>query len=334
MNIIYINHNQKAHFEILFSIIDYLTNPKSTIEFIPPIKNIYPFLYNSKIILKPEFIEPDKYKKKFFSDNYTDINLEINSEIFIDQIYDFNIITTVYPEMIDELKLYKNDSRFLLISHEISDCFDDWNNVYYHMPLGKRYFIPHYFPFYKNLPKSNTKIYIVQGSINLKRRNYYSLISIFEKYERDNFIIRILGRGRQNKKKSIPKLIDNIEKELYNTNYHKKCIRDRIIYVESSLGITSNEINLKYRLYIICNELEINYNINNSIDDIDYQSLINTFNVTKYQHKLIRLYQINQPFKCMNDDSKININNDQLELLKNNKIVLELYPEISHYSCE
>ena len=27
-------------------------------------------------------------------------------------------------------------------------------------------------------------------------------------------------------------------------------------------------------------------------DDIDYQSLINTFNVTKYQHKLIRLYQV------------------------------------------
>jgi len=146
----------------------------------------------------------------------------------------------------------------------------------------------------------------------------------------DKKIISII----QNKKKSIPKLIDNIEKELYNTNYYKKCIIDRIIYIESSLGIISKEINLKYRLDIICNELEINYNINNSIDDIDYQSLINTFNVTKYQHKLIRLYQINQPFKCMNDDSKININNDQLELLKNNKIVLELYPEISHYSCE
>jgi len=197
MNIIYINHNQKAHFEILFSIIDYLTNPKSTIEFIPPIKHIYPFLYNSKIILKPEFIETDKYKKKFFSNNYTDINLEINSEIFIEQIYDFNIITTVYPEMIDELKIYKNDSRFLLISHEINDCFDEWNNVYYHMPLGKRYFIPNYFPFYKNLPKSCPKIYIVQGSINLKRRNYYSLIPIFEKYEKDNFVIRILGKGRE-----------------------------------------------------------------------------------------------------------------------------------------
>ena len=108
------------------------------------------------------------------------------------------------------------------------------------------------------------------------------------------------------------------------------------------LKIILNKIGFTYNDNIFNNEYFINKHQNvedkkiNSLiqnKDIDYQSLINTFNVTKYQHKLIRLYQINQPFKCMNDDSKINITSDELELLKSNKNILDIYPQIKNFSC-
>ena len=188
---VFINHNQNTHFEILFSILNYLLNSNTNIIFNPPIKLSHS--NTKRIILKKDYINSCKYKLGYFKkiDKLEIDNMKENE-------FDFCITTTIYPYMFDELVKYKNNIKYLFICHTIDDCYNDWNNVYYHTPLAKRYFIPDFFPFYdKKVSKSIPKVYLIQGSINIKRRNYKCLVDILEKYKNDNFKIRILGKGKE-----------------------------------------------------------------------------------------------------------------------------------------
>ena len=144
------------------------------------------------------------------------INWVIDDETY--DKYDYVIIDTVYPEMSEELVKYKNDEKFLLICHTKDNVYDDWENVYYLTSMGKRYIIPCYFPFYDKT-KRKKNLYIVQGSLQEKRRNYKSLVNIFEKYKDKDFTIRIIGKG--NKLPScLDKYMDKIDFR-NNLNFHE-----------------------------------------------------------------------------------------------------------------
>ena len=115
--------------------------------------------------------------------------------------------------------------------------------------------------------------------------------------------------------------------DIFNNNYE-------------ALKIILDKIGFKYNDNIFNNEDFLNKDrklknkkINSLIQNMDYEKLSNKIGVTTIEHNLIRLHQINQPFKCMNDDSKINITSDELELLKSNKNILDIYPQINNFSC-
>ena len=45
-------------------------------------------------------------------------------------------------------------------------------------------------------------------------------------------------------------------------------------------------------------------------------------------HILYRNWQINQPFKCYNDISKIDLNKNQIEKIVNNPYILQIYSDV------
>ena len=46
------------------------------------------------------------------------------------------------------------------------------------------------------------------------------------------------------------------------------------------------------------------------------------------QHERYRTYQINQEFRSFNDTSKLDLTEEQIKILTNNKELLDIYPEI------
>ena len=82
-------------------------------------------------------------------------------------------------------------------------------------------------------------------------------------------------------------------------------------------------------------------------DDIGFQYDNSVFDNSKYtnkshndiclaknkplnrQHKLYRNWQINQPFVCQNDNSKIDLSDSQKEKIINNQYILQVYPDIN-----
>ena len=61
-----------------------------------------------------------------------------------------------------------------------------------------------------------------------------------------------------NNTKTLSKFLCGLELYLFGNNFtKKKCIKERIVYIEMSLGIESNDINFKKRLENIAKELEL-----------------------------------------------------------------------------
>ncbi len=194
---IFIDHNQNCHFETVFSYIDLLSNKNTNIKCVPIIKNLPEPSEKNTITFRGDFISNDKYKSAHILKWNYKCELLIDNKFDQDKTYekhDFVIIDTVYKETSKDLIKYKNDDKFLLICHTKTKVYNDWDNVYYLTPMGDRYIIPHYFPFYKKT-KKKTNLYIVQGSLQEKRRNYKSLVNIFKKYKDKEFTIRIIGKG-------------------------------------------------------------------------------------------------------------------------------------------
>ena len=79
-----------------------------------------------------------------------------------------------------------------------------------------------------------------------------------------------------------------------------------------------NDIGLQYTDEIFQNQKYKNYIMNN-IKDIPKDKPLNT------NHEMYRTFQINQPFVCNNDISKINLTLFQKEKIMNNEYVKNIY---------
>lgn len=111
--------------------------------------------------------------------------------------FDFYVNCTVYPD--DAKRLERNPkSRRRYIAHYISKSLLENPNVYFLTPLAqKNYFASHILPFCEE-PKMTTQypIYIIQGNIDPRRRNYELLRTILDAKYDHKFQIRWVGRGK------------------------------------------------------------------------------------------------------------------------------------------
>ena len=85
--IIYIDHNQNTHFEILFSIIDIILNKDTEVEMKPDFLQLKSKKIE-KLCLKKKYIEICKYRNSYFN-QYNLINYTNRDEI------DLTLTTTI-----------------------------------------------------------------------------------------------------------------------------------------------------------------------------------------------------------------------------------------------
>ena len=119
-----------------------------------------------------------KYENVTFLDNITDI------------FFDIEIYATIYPKDIKYIENSKINKKYY-ISHRVDKDLQKFPNVYFLTPLclSDNYIIPTVLPVIKK-NKTRIPIFCIQGNISEKRRNYKSLIPIFEKYENRTFRIK------------------------------------------------------------------------------------------------------------------------------------------------
>jgi hypothetical protein len=116
-------------------------------------------------------------------------------EIILDtpKNYDYIINCTIYNS-----KNLKNDSKHYYISHNISKDLLNMNNVWFLTPLcnNLKYIYCDILPFQQEKIKSSIPIYIIQGNIENRRRNYNLLIKILSVEYEYKFKILIVGKGK------------------------------------------------------------------------------------------------------------------------------------------
>lgn len=169
-NVLFIDNDYDAHYEILESIIvkyKEIIGNKDINKMFLYIKNNYSF---SNYIVK-------KYK-----------HIVLGRPLK----YTYYICATLYPEYYDTIKK-KNIKNHFYISHRIDKNYNDAENIFYLTPLASRnVFIADILPYKHELRKAKVPTFIVPG--NIERRNISLLKKILSvNYER-NFLIKIFGK--------------------------------------------------------------------------------------------------------------------------------------------
>ena len=183
-----IYNNYPAHYEIIESVIvkcNYILNIDLTEKL-----EIYLLTYHSIFFMK------------YIKNKYPNIKFQkiIN--------YDYLINCTVYDKDFRYLDNKMINKKY--IAHEISPRLKENPNVLFLTPFIKNRFLEaDILPFSLNKIKTKIPIYIVQGNLNHKRRNYDLLKKILNQDYKYDFRIKLIGRG---------------ELPLYLTKYKDKII--------------------------------------------------------------------------------------------------------------
>jgi len=176
MKKIFIYNNHNCHYEIIESIIVKYRKLLS----IPDNLNIQIYLYIQKNNSFKNYIKT-KYPKIIFE--------KINN-------YDYYINCTIYDKDYSKLNFKKNSNK-KYISHEITERLKTNPNVYFLTPLAKKIiFKANILPYSNNKISSNIPIYIIQGKLKNKRRNYSLLINILNNQYEHDFKIKMIGKGQ------------------------------------------------------------------------------------------------------------------------------------------
>lgn len=192
--------------------------------------------------------------------------------------YDYYINCTIYDK--DFNNLYKNkNSKIKYIAHEITNRLKTNPNVYFLTPLSEtNYIYTDILPYSKNKKTTNYPIYIIQGSLNNKRRLYSLITNILDKSYQYKFIIKMIGSG------NIPKeLLKYKNKILFKTNlnfidYHKEFLDAYCI-----LPLISKNTNPQYYTNKLTSSINYarGYKLKCLIDN-DLQKIYNLENVEIY----------------------------------------------------
>jgi hypothetical protein len=202
------------------------------------------------------------------------------------QDYDYFINCTIYrPENLI------NDGKHFYISHIVHKKANQTPNIYYLMPNNNNnYLICNMLPFNDTKIKTDIPIYVIQGSISSKRRDFSLLHTILKNTYNYDYKIKILGRGKLGEE------FDEFKDKLilkYNLDfidYHKEFSdvyaiiplvskNKNSLYYKNKLTSSIN-YGLGYNLkFIIDNELNNIYNLKNSFvyNHNNMTSFINKF---------------------------------------------------------
>jgi|TARA_B110001469_G_scaffold100151_1_gene97390 hypothetical protein len=167
-------NNYPAHYEIIESVIvkcNYILN----IDLFEKL-NIYLSIYHC-----PFF-------KKYIKNKYPNIKFQ---KIFN---YDYFINCTVYDK--DFKYLDKDNKNKKYIAHELTPRLKENPNILFLTPfLSNRFLEADILPFSFNKIKTKIPVYIIQGNLNQKRRNYDLLKKILSQNYKYDFKIKLIGRG-------------------------------------------------------------------------------------------------------------------------------------------
>ena len=214
----------------------------------------------------------DEVFAEFIKTKYPDIKYEIPT------VYDYYIQCTFYARE-HFLKNYKEDEKHYYISHEYIEEFDK-PNIFYLTPLcnSNKYIYCDILPYQNEKIKSDIPIYIIQGEMSIKRRDFDLLEKILEETQSLKYKIKMIGRGKLDEK--FNKYSDKIIKKsnLNFIEFHKEFLDCYCI-----LPLTSKKTNCQY--YINKLTSSINYGIAYDLKfiiDHDLQNIYNLDNVEVY----------------------------------------------------
>ena len=172
---IYVENNFKYHYEIIESIIT---------------------LFFKKIGINEDHTV---YLKTCFNESFqTYLTKRFPHVIFVKKKPELTFSHKIFCTFYSKNMNYHSDKKNLwFICHDITPSVLQKENIYFLTPLCKisRWFLPTALPPI-NRKKSSIPIFIVQGKVEVKRRNYASLVPILEAYKEKVFQIKIIGSGK------------------------------------------------------------------------------------------------------------------------------------------
>ena len=173
--------------------------------------------------------------------------------------------------------------------------------------------------------------YLIDENILLtKYSNYIKIFIIRNPLYVFSSLNKRFKHNKLNNSHSINKYIDTVNE--FNKFTHTK-IFDKLFLIKYEDIFEYNYKNLKY----IFDEIGFNYN-DDIFDNSKYKNNVqygNNIPIPKeipsnHQHTEYRLFQINQKFENKNDNNKIDLTEEQYQILKTDINILKLYPEINY----
>lgn len=193
--------------------------------------------------------------------------------------YHYYIELSFYKEQLPKIK---TDNRHFYIGHEVSEDLEKYKNVYFLSPFSQNRLSCHYLPFRDMKPfyKTDIPIYIVQGNLDEKRRDFSLLTSILShSYPRD-FRIKLIGRGE------FPSVLQPFsDKIIFKNNLNFQEYHQEFLDGYCLLPLISRENNIAYYKNKLTSSVNyiISYNLK-SIIDSDLQEIYNLNNAYIYRN--------------------------------------------------
>jgi len=269
MKILFYN-NYDFHYEVLESIILKFSNSKDNI-----------FL---KCFKDPIF---ETYIKSKFPKLIIDNNIE-----YIDILkYDKIIYCTVYHRDLDLIKK-REKNKYIFIAHEITDELKQQNNVYFLTKLcnTNNWFPCEILPFHNSKRiKIDKPIFLIQGGLNPKRRNFGILKYILDNTDNSKYRIKLLGKG------NLPDILKPYKNIILKNNknfidFHKEildcyCILPLISYethkqyYTNKLTASINYANAYEMKILLDDKLQSIYNMKNAYVYNSENEILTQFNI-------------------------------------------------------
>ena len=198
--------------------------------------------------------------------------------------YDYFINCTIYENNLNGII---KDNKYIYIAHEITENLKKHENVYFLTPLcnTNKFFYADILPYSEQKKKNKVPIFIIQGNLTDKKRNYKLLDNILNYQDKTNlnYYIKIIGHGSLDSKyKNYKKLIikENLEfKDYHNEFLDAYCIIPLItkeshsIYYKNKLTASINYGKAYDLKFLIDKDLQDIYNLTNVeifINEIDF----------------------------------------------------------------
>ena len=198
--------------------------------------------------------------------------------------YDYFINCTIYENNLNGII---KDNKYIYIAHEITENLKKHENVYFLTPLcnTNKFFYADILPYSEQKKKNKVPIFIIQGNLTDKKRNYKLLDNILNYQDKTNlnYYIKIIGQGSLDSKyKNYKKLIikENLEfKDYHNEFLDAYCIIPLItkeshsIYYKNKLTSSINYGKAYDLKFLIDKDLQDIYNLTNVeifINEIDF----------------------------------------------------------------